>query len=81
MWHYSLMNKLILNSTLFVSALVASAALPAQERATLLEHADAPVPGDRTLDAVSLAPYFDDPSRPPCTTRRKGRTSAQGTVR
>lgn len=35
---------------------------------TLLELADAPIPDDRTLDSVSLVPYFDDPSCPPLRT-------------
>ncbi len=35
---------------------------------TLLDLADAPIPHDRTLDAESLVPYFDDPSRPPLRT-------------
>ncbi len=35
---------------------------------TLLDLADAPIPDDRTLDSVSLVPYFDDPSRPPLRT-------------
>ena len=35
---------------------------------TLLDLAEAPIPDDRKLDSVSLAPYFDDPSLPPSRT-------------